>query len=196
MDCGSHAAIFIRRWCRRMLATRTALTVACAAHPQSAHHRLRHRVLALPPRTRPHPEDHQQVTDPRTHDAPASRSPLRLALRARLRDDRDAASVRPVRQHSQPQSTDARWSHFKRPHWGHCKRPFLRPRWSVSSGAVGRALAHKRARFPSLTALGDSTKSSRYGARTGKRGSPSGVDQAACHLLPLPYQTMPRPPCR
>jgi DNA replication protein DnaC len=37
--------------------------------------------------------------------------------------DSTATPARPLRQDQPSTTTDARWSHFKRPSWGHCKRP-------------------------------------------------------------------------
>jgi transposase len=62
------------------------------------------------------------MTPLRKH-ALAHRSPLHLALRARLRDDRCAASLPAIRQDHTSNQTDARWGHFKPPLRGHCKLP-------------------------------------------------------------------------
>ena len=49
--------------------------------------------------------------------------PLALRARAFCDDSRVLASDRVIRQHQPHTTTDAKWVHFKRPSWGHCKRP-------------------------------------------------------------------------
>jgi len=83
----------------------------------------------------------------------------RLALRARLRDDRRAASDRTIRQHQQHTPTDAKWSHFNPSRRGQRKPSFSYFRYGhsahhfdqISNYAVHRlalfvSKRHKRAR--------------------------------------------------
>jgi len=57
---------------------------------------------------------------PRTRLSPLQASASGLGLRD---NSRVLPSDRVIRQHQPDTTTDARWVHFKRPSWGHCKRP-------------------------------------------------------------------------
>ncbi len=86
--------------------------------------RHRHRELALPARARP--PTRQAGMTPRPAAAPAAIATNGLALRARPFASTAAVTVPPGHPPSSlPTPTDAGWSHFKRPRWGQCERPFL-----------------------------------------------------------------------
>ena len=109
------------------------------AHPPSAHHRHRQRVLALPPRPR-------TPSDARKHDPPPGAAPAAIAARHSPyglgpRDDsRGMPSNRAIRQHQHQQQPTRRWGHFKPSRRGQCKPSFLlmRPKRRAPFGLVSR----------------------------------------------------------
>lgn len=71
-------------------------------------------------------------------NAPARPSPLRLALRAQLRDDERATPRHPHQARSTNTKTDATWGQFKPSRRGHCKpsrRALAAPRPGHSADA-------------------------------------------------------------
>ena len=85
-------------------------------HSPRPHHRDRLRVMALPPRT----ATQKARGHPMTHRRPRAALALRASLRCEVAVNRTRTSIR---DHLHTPPTNTGWSHLKRPHRGHCKRP-------------------------------------------------------------------------
>src|ERR1700691_2151996 len=113
------------------------------AHPPRAHHRHRHRVLALPPR--PAAAHYQERSLTPTEDRAAGIAAPPPPYGLRLHDDARA----PHQATSPPTTTDARWSHFKPSRRGQ-RKPSRRARQSaapVPASLSGGLLAARDASF-------------------------------------------------
>ena len=143
-------------------------------HPQSTHHRHRHRILALPPRPRT-PNPQTSMTPPARRQNPGDQPPARPSPNAadgptarrsgrhtppNARAAAIAAPPRPTgsaprRQPRQatsrrdqatstPTTTDAKWGHSKRPRRGHRKRPLRWPRRGSTDSAARSSTTRPR----------------------------------------------------